>query len=259
MAPVLAGAGTALAAVSSAAFDAWIVPAQFTVTFNPRGWIAHEDLPAETMRRALEVSQRDGLEAAEQFLVAAHDAAFITQGLDRLSALRCGRPERRHLLHLALIDYVAGRYHASTPVVLAQLDGIAQELTGRSFFGAPAEVLSLPHSVTASPGGLATLAKYFGAQRRITVSDPLDAPFRHGILHGRDLGYDTPLVAAKAWATLLALRPWAARVEAGSTTADSAWTDDAVEDWATLWMAGNHAYQLLVTISQMQPSTTARR
>jgi len=49
--------------------------------------------------------------------------------------------------------------------------------------------------------------------------DPIRVPYRHGILHGLDLNYDNPLVAAKAWAALFAARDWALKVERGTVTA----------------------------------------
>lgn len=46
-------------------------------------------------------------------------------------------------------------------------------------------------------------------------TEDLTIPFRHGILHGRDLGFANKLVAAKSWAALFALGEWARKVERG--------------------------------------------
>lgn len=49
----------------------------------------------------------------------------------------------------------------------------------------------------------------------------IDMPYRHGIMHGMDLGYDNKIVAAKTWATLFSLRDWAIKVEKGATEAST--------------------------------------
>jgi hypothetical protein len=47
--------------------------------------------------------------------------------------------------------------------------------------------------------------------RNTTTTDPIRIPFRHGILHGTDLGYNNKIVAAKAFAALLAVGDYAAQ------------------------------------------------
>jgi hypothetical protein len=65
--------------------------------------------------------------------------------------------------------------------------------------------------------GLATLAKVLGKVRRKATVEPITIPYRHGILHGLDQGYDSQLVAAKAWAALLAMGDWARAVQKART------------------------------------------
>jgi len=47
------------------------------------------------------------------------------------------------------------------------------------------------------------------------VTEPISIPYRNGILHGMDLGYDNKVVAAKTWAALFAAREWALKAEQG--------------------------------------------
>jgi hypothetical protein len=63
--------------------------------------------------------------------------------------------------------------------------------------------------------GLTQLSAIFNKGRRKTVADEITVPYRHGIMHGRDLGYDNALVAAKTWAALFAVRDWAIKAERG--------------------------------------------
>ena len=65
------------------------------------------------------------------------------------------------------------------------------------------------------PSGLASLAELLSKNRPKTVESPIDIPYRHGILHGRDLGYANRRASTKAFATLLNLQPWAAKVQRG--------------------------------------------
>ena len=46
------------------------------------------------------------------------------------------------------------------------------------------------------------------ASRKKTVVTQISMPFRHGIIHGRDLGYANKLVSTKAFFALFAMREW---------------------------------------------------
>jgi hypothetical protein len=59
------------------------------------------------------------------------------------------------------------------------------------------------------------LAGVFNKGRYKTTSDQITIPYRNGILHGMDLGYDNKMVAAKAWAALFSVRDWAIKAEQG--------------------------------------------
>ena len=72
-------------------------------------------------------------------------------------------------------------------------------------------------SISAREGGLPDLVELMASPRGHTTAGPIDVPYRHGILHGRDLGYGNRLVAAKAWAALFSLRDWAIKYERGET------------------------------------------
>src|SRR3970040_376253 len=123
---------------------------------------------------------------------------------------------RRELTKLALDDYRVGRYHASIPVLLAQIDGLVSELheRQRGFFAEDADMQAWD-SLAAHSKGLNQLSAIFRKGRRKTSTERIDIPYRHGILHGRDLGYANQIVAAKTWAALFAVREWALKVERG--------------------------------------------
>lgn len=97
-------------------------------------------------------------------------------------------------------------------MVLALLDGMVNELGGKGFFAQGVD-LQAWNSVAGHSKGLAVLSKIMGASRNVTTVEPLTIPYRNGILHGMDLGYDNATVAAKAWAALFAARDWAVKKE----------------------------------------------
>jgi len=191
------------------------LPDRFNSVFASRGWIATEDMAVTVMQEALDLAEIGNLEAAEERLIQHFDRKTIEFGLVRMRSVKTFRPRER-ILRLALEDHDAGRYHASVPVVLAQIDGLVYDLTRRSFYGKGAvDHLYAADTIAGHADGLAVLAAQLSVDRRMTTDSVLTLPYRHGILHGRDLGYDNLGTSAKAFATLLALRPWAVRVESG--------------------------------------------
>lgn len=193
------------------------LPGRFNAVLGPRGWIAFERMNADLLHRATELAEAGQIEEAEGLLVESFDPESLRFQLTSMIAIEAYRP-REPLLRLAAEDYEAGRYHASVPVVLAQIDGIVADITGKALFHRTKDLLGKLvawDSISAQEGGLPYLVGLMASPRNQTTDGPLDVPYRHGILHGRDLGYANRLVAAKAWAALFALREWAIKYERG--------------------------------------------
>ncbi len=227
------------------------VPDEFNAIFASRGWVAYWGLGADVMRRAIEFAQAGDLEGAEAFLADYHDRDALEYHLTpALDTRVVGK--REHLLRKAIEDHIEARYHASVPVVLAQLDGIAIDLTGRYFFARPTFYGQHPEHMVAAdtfaghPSGLRVLATVLGAYRAETTTTPLDTPYRHGILHGRDLGYDTKLASSKSFAALFAVAEWAGKAERGQLDAalPPAWPDLNRLDLADLWLQVRGLYDM---------------
>ncbi len=135
-------------------------------------------------------------------------------------AVEAYRP-RADLLRFASEDFAAGRYHAVVPIVLAQIDGIVADVAGRNLFNKTEHILPKLvawDSISAQEGGLPDLVELMASPRFKTTAGPIEVPYRHGILHGRDLGYATKIVAVEAWAALFSLRDWAIKFEQGETS-----------------------------------------
>ncbi|WP_129347916.1 hypothetical protein [Sorangium cellulosum] len=180
---------------------------RFNATFADRGWIACGAINNDAARAALAEADADHWREADEILAASWVPARIRIELTKLSRLKCFE-NRTPLAALALEDYEAGRYHACVPVVLSLLDGAAKDLTGAGPFRISLQTTSRESFLEIGPG-FAALMKTMSAPRKLTRSDRVDIPYRHGIMHGTDLGYANKVVAAKAWAALVAFGQYA--------------------------------------------------
>jgi hypothetical protein len=63
-------------------------------------------------------------------------------------------------------------------------------------------------SIAAANDGIARMHRIFITGRRKTHEEQISLPYRNGILHGMDLGYDNSTVAAKCWHYLFLIRDW---------------------------------------------------
>jgi len=190
-----------------------VIPDRFNEKFSEMGWIIYEEMNLDVAKKALEMAEQGDPEAAEEILVTYYNTETIRFWLQQMNAIKAYQP--RHDLALkALDDYAAERYHACVPVILALLDGLVNELheRRRGFFSDEAE-LEAWDSLSAHEKGLGAIVKIFRKGRRKTTTERITVPYRHGIMHGMDLGYDNKIVAAKCWATLLSIRTWAIKSE----------------------------------------------
>jgi hypothetical protein len=111
--------------------------------------------------------------------------------------IKVGR-RRLELLELAVVDHRSGRFHASVPVVLAQAEGMVRDVIGSSPYQ-QASRLTDDVSRGGHPDILQPIFKASGeTMNRTVLEDAGLFPTRHGILHGRTLGYDTRRNSTKA-------------------------------------------------------------
>lgn len=188
-------------------------PDRFNDLFSSRGWIMHGDMKLSAAQKAISLAEERGLDTAEEYLVEYYAPDEVEWMLRRMHSIEAFRPRMR-LAQLALRDYREGRYHACIPVVLAQLDGTVSQVDKRrrGFFAEDADMRAWD-SIAGHATGLNVLAEMFQKGRRSLNEDPISIPYRHGILHGWDVNYDSELVAAKSWAALFAIRDWATKAE----------------------------------------------
>lgn len=188
------------------------LPDRFNDVFSSRGWIMFEFLNIDAANEALKIAETD-ISKAEEFLVEYYSYEEVGRYLQMMQGIQAFRP-RMQLAELALIDYKEERYHASIPIVLMLMDGLVNDLNPQNL-GMSAENSNLTawDSITAHEKGLSKLKEVLFRSRKTTRTEEIHVPYRHGILHGMDLGYANKTVAAKSWAALFAVRDWAAKVE----------------------------------------------
>jgi hypothetical protein len=191
-----------------------LLPDQFNETFSSLGWIAYESLNLNAMKQAIEISETAGVEDAEKFLANHYNEETLKWGILRFS----GHPDcrkRLRLIELAKDDYLAERYHACIPLLISLTDGLVNDVSKHVGLFAENTDMIAWDSIAAHETGLQSLAKLLGRGRNKTNEEEITIPFRHGILHGRELAFDNKIVAAKCWSTLFAVRDWAGSIANG--------------------------------------------
>lgn len=184
------------------------LPDRFNAAFATKGWITTSSMSLDVMRHALALHDTGEPEAAEQEI-----QEWLTEETIRLFAItRAKRLDttigRWHQLNEALKLTLEERYISAVPLILIACDGFASDILGTSPFEKEAD-LSVFDSIAGHPTSLPSLIKLLTKGVRKSSDENLNLPLRHGILHGRSLGYSNKLVCMKAWMLMIALVDWA--------------------------------------------------
>ncbi|WP_457939810.1 hypothetical protein [Mesorhizobium sp. 10J20-29] len=200
------------------------LPDRFNAVFAERGWFATSSMSVDAMRAALEKHREGDTDSGEEVLV---NWVLDPQTINLFAITRSKSfgdvHGRWHQLREALALTEERRYWSAVPLVLIACDGFASDLLGTSPFEKNAD-LSLFDSMVAHPSSLPAAIERIKKGVRKTSDDALSVPLRHGILHGRSLGYANRTVCGKAWMLMIALVDWAAdkRDEEARRTKDQA-------------------------------------
>jgi hypothetical protein len=191
--------------------------ARHVLLFAPLGWAPSGLEPHDVYVNATELYERtQDPRAAEAILVRGWNAAdSLRLFLKRIygfahqfEPLRRTFFRRGELIDKALEHHAAGHYEASVPIVLAQIDGIVLDVTGKPFFEhKDTSHLRDDSTIAGVPEGLEVVAAVLSQPVKKTAST--GELHRHGVLHGRELGYDTLKNSTKAFVALLAVLEWA--------------------------------------------------
>ena len=145
----------------------------------------------------------------------------LSWAASRMHGLYGGHPDwdgrahaRQRLVHEALECHREARFATAIPVVLAQLDGVVLDLTSdrpKTFFSRKGLPKHLVDDVTLAghPAGIQTLSQLMTPTVKQTTLTATTTLRRNGVMHGRDLAYDSKLFSTQAFVALLATLEWA--------------------------------------------------
>jgi hypothetical protein len=183
------------------------IPDDFNKYYCGRGWIAHESMESAVLTSTVHLAEQGKIDDGEAVLIEYYNPEKLKFRINFIRGVVEFKPRMR-LIELALTDYFEGRYHSCVPVLLMMIDGVVNDLTKDLGLFAENVDMSAWDSIAAHESGLGELTKLIGRSRKRTNSEAIDIPYRHGILHGKELAYDNLPVAAKTWALLFSVRDW---------------------------------------------------
>lgn len=189
-------------------------PDKFNSYFSKRGWIAHESMNSELIQNCIELAEKGQLDLAEETLI----DYYSSDKMQHMKGWLRGTKEfaiRYSLINAAYEDTIAERFHSCIPVLLLVIDGGVNDVDRNKGFFAESTDVTAWDSIAAHSTGLAVLKDIFNDGRKRTTLEPITMPYRHGILHGRDINYANKVVAAKCWAALFAVNDWVKAVNDG--------------------------------------------
>lgn len=189
-------------------------PDKFNDHFSKRGWIAHESMNSELMLTAIEFADKGLIDDAERRLIEYYTTDKIYWMLGTLNGVEA-LSKRHNFFQLAYEDTLAKRYHAVVPILLIMIDGAVNDIDRQTGFFAEKTDLTTWDSIASHSTGLTVLKETFCDGRHKTTTEEISLPYRHGILHGRDLGFANQTVTAKCWCALFAIKDWADAVKKG--------------------------------------------
>lgn len=173
--------------------------AQFAQTYGPLGWTTYDRVSTTLLAELSSLEPAAG----EARLTSHHldpDALRILSHRMRIPAYE----PWAEVLERAVERAAAEDYLSAVPLLLLIIDGVCTTTTQKHPFsgGADAPVFD---TLTSGPGGIADGLKILGATRRKLSTEPLSAPYRHGIVHGLEPNFGRAIVAAKAFNLLQAM------------------------------------------------------
>lgn len=185
-----------------------LLPDEFNNLFSKDGWVCYGGLSQRILEEVIYLGSNKQYQEAKQLLINYIDEDKIDFILKKCAS-REHFKERLDLFNLLKIDYLEERYHACIPLLLALIDGLANDISKHLGFFAENSDLELYDSITSHGTGLPFLKTIMNTSRTKTITEIIHMPYRNGILHGRDLNFANKEIASKCWWVLDCLIDWA--------------------------------------------------
>ncbi len=193
-------------------------PDRIATALSPLGWPYFSSVPHDAYVAAASLVEHGKVEEAEALIADAWNENDVMLGWAAARVFGLYGPDwdfetamnRQRLLKEAFELHKAEHYAGAISITLAQMEGIFIDMTGKganAFFEKNNPHLLDDETLPGHSLGLKALAKFMtvgvnktGASGKLT---------RHGIFHGRELGYDNRINSTKALTGALALIEWA--------------------------------------------------
>ena len=183
------------------------VMTKYNLYFSDLGWCAYDSFSVDIMDSAINAFEKNGIESAEEIII-----NYYTTDVKNVIQWLKGKSKefglRYDLILKAFDDHFAGRYYASVPLFLIIMDGAVNDFTGSKGFSADKTTVEVWDCLVGSDNGLSKVKQIICESRKKTNTEAIDIPYRHGILHGRDLNYDNVKVSCKCVALMFAIADW---------------------------------------------------
>lgn len=183
------------------------VMTKYNMYFSDLGWCAYDSLNVNLMKEAIYAFENNGIESAEEIII-----KYYTSDVKNVMQWLKGKSKefelRYDLIEKAFNDHFAERYYASVPLFLIIIDSAVNDFTGSKGFSADGTNVEVWDCLVGSDNGLTKVRKIICEPRKKTNTEIIDIPYRHGILHGRDLNYGNVKVSCKCVALMFAIADW---------------------------------------------------
>lgn len=226
-------------------------PTKFNRYFSDDGWIAHDLLNFELIKSTVDLYEENKFNEAKQLLFDYYQPEKIENRLIYIKHI----PEfqiRFNFIENALDDYNSGRYYSCIPLLIMVIDGVVNDVLQKGFHAQNID-LNVWDSITATDTGIQIIKDIFQRSRQKTTTNKITLPFRHGILHGRDLGYDNHEVACKCWAFLFVIRDWIISKKSENSRLEKFQEQNKAVSWKELFQQINELELTKKAIKEWKP------
>lgn len=179
------------------------LPSAFNKRFGPHGWLISESTSVEAAKKAIELFDVGDVDGATDVLCAQFEGDRLDFLFMRLNHIPEFKP-RCELARTAATMSQAEQFTAAILLILVVVDGVATDAFGKSIFAEGVDVSEVK-AIAGSADGFPRLVAEICRMRRKTNAEPIDFPFRNGIIHGKDVNFGNRTVAAKCWSLLSCL------------------------------------------------------
>lgn len=178
-------------------------PQKYMNYFSSYGFVIYPSIDFTMVKLSVDLYERDEIDNSLNNIYSYYSYANIKERFFIIKKSNINY-ERIRFLENALNDYKNEKFYAVIPILLMMIDGIVSDLDKYGIHSSKNE-LQAWDMFDVENESLKIIKDVFTKGRKKTTVERIPYPYRNGVLHGRDLGYDTKKNAILAWAYLFAV------------------------------------------------------